>query len=820
MQKTFLQTICLIENNPASLLILNPSLVIHISSKLMKTSTPFSIVDSKLRKWSIADRLKFAFGLLVLIQVVSGMVTWFQISLINQDISQLVNVDEPLEESVLEMEIKAGEIARSVLDYVRDRNQKHLLKLTNSQVGFTDNYLRYQRLARSNDELLLRKKIASLYEKYNQRASQVIDLTDRRDAALNVFINQVSIINQLIDRERLKSNDDQSDVGIKKAEATYNMEKYLNIAFGLIEEYIVNRNQTLLSRIFDAEEKFKKFEGQYLDIISNRGELKRLKIIENKFTEATAYGNQVVKITDEIDQLLSTFEQNLDSIDALLQNQAHPLIHFKTVKTTHHADSSIQSAKLVIGILTCLGTFFGLLFVWMISRGIVSPILELSKSAELIASGNVAHRISIDSQDEIGKLAEAFNRMVEDLVIAQQDAEKASHIKSSFLANMSHEIRTPMTAILGFAEIMRQRNIDPEMNRHIDTIQKNGGYLLELINDILDVSKIEADKLEVEAIHCSLIELLDDVKTLMEIRAIDRGLDLSVKIDGPVPRWIQSDPVRLRQILINLLSNAIKFTRQGRVQLIVAASSIDPNEPVIQFDVIDSGIGMTSDQISRLFQPFVQADSSTTRQYGGTGLGLTICKRLTHILGGEISVKSEYGHGTTFSVTVKTGSCQEQELVDQTTFDTECKNTFLQTTESNFTEMNYNILLAEDGIDNQKLIRYLLEKTGNTVTIAENGLIAFKKALEALDANSPYDAILMDMQMPELDGYAATKQLRSQGYLYPVIALTAHTMSGAREECLAAGCDSYATKPIQKDQFFATINQCILRYRKQETTSF
>ncbi|MDF1747015.1 MAG: hypothetical protein P1V19_25210, partial [Gimesia sp.] len=195
------------------------------------------------------------------------------------------------------MEIKAGEIARSVLDYVRDRNQKHLLKLTNSQVGFTDNYLRYQRLARSNDELLLRKKIASLYEKYNQRASQVIDLTDRRDAALNVFINQVSIINQLIDRERLKSNDDQSDVGIKKAEATYNMEKYLNIAFGLIEEYIVNRNQTLLSRIFDAEEKFKKFEGQYLDIISNRGELQRLKIIENKFTEATAYGNQVVKIT-------------------------------------------------------------------------------------------------------------------------------------------------------------------------------------------------------------------------------------------------------------------------------------------------------------------------------------------------------------------------------------------------------------------------------------------------------------------------------------------------------------------------------------------
>ncbi|MCA9004837.1 MAG: response regulator [Planctomycetaceae bacterium] len=772
-----------------------------------------------MRKLSISDRLKFAFGLLVLIQVVSGIVTWFQISLINQDISQLVNVDEPLDESILEMEIKAGEIARAVLDYVRDRDQKHLTKLINSRDDFTDNFLRYQTLAKSNDELLLSKNISTMYEKYNQRASQIIDLTDRRDAALTVFINHVSLINRLIDRAQQVSIDDQSDDGLKKAEASYNMEKYLNIAFGSIEEYIVKQNQTLLSRILDAEQKFKMFESRYLDVISNHTEFQKIKIIDDKFEKATTYGNQVVAITDEIEELLSLFEQNLDSIDALLQNQAHPLIHLKTVNTTHHADSSIQSAKLVIGILACLGTFFGLLLAWMISRGIVSPILELSNSAELIAAGNVDHRISIDSKDEIGRLAEAFNHMVKDLVIAQQDAEKASHIKSSFLANMSHEIRTPMTAILGFAEIMRQRNDDPEMNRHIDTIKKNGEYLLELINDILDVSKIEADKLEVEDIHCSLIELLDDVKTLMDIRAIDRGLELSVIIDGSIPRWIQSDPVRLRQILINLLSNAIKFTRQGHVQLIVSASSIDTDEPVIKFDVLDTGIGMTAEQISRLFQPFMQADSSTTRQYGGTGLGLTICKRLTQILGGEISVKSEFGNGTTFTVTVKTRRCLDQELVDQRTFEEECQHTFNQKPESNFSELNYNILLAEDGIDNQKLISFLLKKTGNTVTLAENGLVAIKKAQEAVEAGSPFDVILMDMQMPELDGYAATKQLRSQGYPYPVIALTAHTMSGAREECLAAGCDSYATKPIQKDQFFATLNQCILDYRKQAITN-
>ncbi len=784
----------------------------------MKTSKPFLRIASKLRKWSISDRLKFAFGLLVLIQVVSGIVTWFQISHINQNISQLVNVDEPLEESVLEMEIKAGEIARAVLDYVRDRNQKHLSKLINSRDGFTDNYLRYQKLANSDDEQILRNKISILYEKYNLMSSEIIELADRRDAALNVFINHVGIINQLIDRERLKSNADLSEEGIKRAEATHNMEKYLNITFGSIEEYIVKRNQTLLSRIFDAEKKFKVFEAKYQNIISNHVEYQRVKLIDEEFAKATTYGNQVVIITDKIDSLLSHFELCLDSIDALLQNQAHPLIHLKTVTATHNADSSIQSAKLVIGILACAGTIFGLLFVWMISRGIVSPILELSQSAELIAAGNVNHRISVDSQDEIGRLAEAFNHMVEDLVIAQQDAEKASHIKSSFLANMSHEIRTPMTAILGFAEIMRQRNDDPEMNQHIDTIRKNGEYLLEIINDILDVSKIEADKLEVEAIHCSLVELLDDVKTLMKIRAIDRGLDLSVLIDGSIPRWIQSDPVRIRQILINLLSNAIKFTRKGHVKLIVAASALDTNEPIIQFDVVDSGIGMTEEQISRLFQPFMQADPSTTRQYGGTGLGLTICKRLTHILGGEISVKSQYGNGTTFSVTVKTGRCQQQELVDQKTFEAECVRTNHQNTDTQFTEMNYDILLAEDGIDNQKLISYLLKKAGNTVTLAENGLIALKKAMIAKEAGSPYDVILMDMQMPELDGYAATKQLRSQGYSYPVIALTAHTMNGAREECLVAGCDSYATKPIQREQLFATINQCIQNFRNQETT--
>ncbi len=784
----------------------------------MQKQKPFARIATKLRKWSIGDRLKIAFGLLVLVQVVSGIVTLFQIAKINQDISQLVNVEEPLEESILEMEIKAGESARAVLDYIRDRKPKHLTKLISSRDGFAANFSQYQKLANSDAERNLSTQISERYADYHQMSASIIRLADQRDAALKVFVNHVNHINQLIDNEREESNDDHSDDGIKKAAASHNMEKYLNIAFGSIEEYIVKRNQNLISRIFEAEQKFKIFESKYLEAISNHVERQRIKEIDTKFAQATSYGNQVVKITDEIDQLLGKFEQNLDSIDNLLHNQVHPLIHASTVIATHDADSSIQSAKMVISILAIIGTIFGLFSVWIISRGIVAPILELSEGAELIAAGNVEHRIQVDSQDELGRLADTFNHMVEDLVIAHQEAEKASHIKSAFLANMSHEIRTPMTAILGFAEIMRQNNHDPETMRHLDTIKKNGEYLLELINDILDVSKIEADKLDVEAIQCSLIELIDDVKTLMEIRALDKGLDLSIIIDGKVPSEIQSDPIRLRQILINLLSNAIKFTKQGSVQLVVRVIDIDSEDPDLQFNVIDTGIGMTEEQLARLFQPFVQADSSTTRKYGGTGLGLTICKRLTNILGGEIYVKSEYGTGTIFTVTVKMGNIYDIEFVDQQAFKSEVNDSLMNINKKTDFEMNYNILLAEDGLDNQKLIHFLLTKAGGKVTLADNGISAVDLALEALEKRQPFDIILMDMQMPELDGYAATNQLRSKGYHHPIIALTAHTMSGAREECLAAGCNSYATKPINRSQFFATIHECVTKFRQNIET--
>lgn len=781
----------------------------HLDGSSMQKKKSFAQIATKLRKWPIADRLKIAFGLLVLVQVVSGIVTLIQFSKINQDISQLVSVEEPLEESILEMDIKAGEIARAVLDYLRDRNQSDLTNLIESRDGFVENYTRYQKLASTDEELRLSHELAVRYSDYNQMSTEIINLADNRDAALLIFEKHVNHLNQIINNVRVNSGNDISHEAIQKADASQNMEKYLKIAFGSIEEYIVKRNQSLLSKIFEAERKFKIFEDKYLEAISNHVEKQRIKQIDSEFAKVTYYGNQVVSITDDIDQLLERFEQNLDLIDDLIQNQIHPLIHASTVNATHDADSSIQSARMIISLLAVVGTIFGLFSAWMISRGIVAPISDLSRGAELITAGNVNHRIKVDSTDELGRLADTFNHMVQDLVIAQQEAEKASNIKSAFLANMSHEIRTPMTAILGFAEIMRQKNHDPETVRHIETIKKNGEYLLELINDILDVSKIEADKIDIENIECSLIELIEDVKTLMEIRAFDKGLELKIIIDGQIPTQIQSDPIRLRQILINLLSNAIKFTKEGSVQLVFRCINASSETSELQFEVIDSGIGMTDSQMSRLFQPFVQADSSTTRKYGGTGLGLTICKRLTKILGGEIDVQSEYGKGTMFTVTVKYDKIPESEMVDQSFFTGSIPEDASDSTSKNNIEMNFHILLAEDGPDNQKLIRFLLTKAGNEVTLAENGKRAVELAQEAEAKGQPFDVILMDMQMPELDGYAATKLLRTNGYTLPIIALTAHTMSGAREECLAAGCDGYATKPINKKQLFQTIHETV-----------
>jgi Amt family ammonium transporter len=397
--------------------------------------------------------------------------------------------------------------------------------------------------------------------------------------------------------------------------------------------------------------------------------------------------------------------------------------------------------------------------------------------------------------------ARALERANADLERARRKAERAAAAKTEFLANMSHEIRTPMTAILGFTDILLEDGAASAAERFeaLRTIRRNGAYLLEILNDILDFSKIEANRLEIEQLPCSPRRITTDVAELLRPRADAKGVALRVALDDTVPEKLVSDPVRLRQILLNLIGNAVKFTPTGHVQITLRFDRLDQT---IEFDVEDTGIGIASDVLAQVFEPFRQGDSSMTRRFGGTGLGLAITKRLVERLGGAITATSVVGRGSTFRVRLPA------QLIDSdatASDDPDTPSTAGFRAALRELRSHGRVLVVEDGPDNQRVIRHVLERAGYEVTIAENGLVGVELALAAAEEGTPFSVVLMDVQMPVLDGYGATRQLRDQGYTGPIIALTAHALPSERQRCLEAGCDAFATKPLERLELLETI---------------
>ncbi len=385
-------------------------------------------------------------------------------------------------------------------------------------------------------------------------------------------------------------------------------------------------------------------------------------------------------------------------------------------------------------------------------------------------------------------------------------AEIASAAKSKFLANMTHEIRTPMNAVIGFSDILADLPLDPVHKEYVEIIRQSGRHLVSLLNDILDLSKIEAGRLQIEMVECELPSLLETLESMMRILAEKKGLQFHVVSNPDLPDRIYTEPVRLHQCLTNLVNNAIKFTESGHVCVRVFRED-SSSDPYLRFDVEDSGVGIPKDKQQSIFEAFTQLDVDTTRRYEGTGLGLTITRSLIEMLGGSLLLKSRQGKGSVFSLRVPVGACKGKKVsTDKTNEDNDMA--------SQDHVYEGHVLVAEDVQTNQRLVHLMLERIGLKVTIAENGDQAIKMA-----TSRTFDLILMDVQMPGLNGLDATKALRLRGISIPIVALTAHTMREDRQECLEAGCNAYLSKPIDRAELIQIIERYLPHQAGESTGS-
>lgn len=533
---------------------------------------------------------------------------------------------------------------------------------------------------------------------------------------------------------------------------------------------------------------------------------------------------------DDLNIIKQAISENITSkiqpaeIFAILDNQRNVIFHYSKhdlkestlkkllpkIKETpsltegHINENNIFYSWFISDLYRFTNKNYSLLIIYPLSSSVISEFIQFFGlpfyiSGFLLCWVMVWASIILSSLvNKLEKQKNVLSDQAVDVEKARDEALHANSAKSNFLANMSHEIRTPLTSIIGFAESCQ--DIDQSMEERSNankTIIKSSKHLMHIINEILDLSKIEAGKLEIETMPVSLTEVLNDINQFVSNMAEEKGLTFGINYTYPLPDKIITDPFRLKQILLNLCSNAIKFTSKGQVYLNVAYKLESSS---LIFDVIDTGIGLSAEQKEKIFKPFEQADSSITRKFGGTGLGLTLSKQLVEMLNGDLSVESTLNKGSRFTVKLGIEEAEDSSYI----YEDSHKNTPEKQSQfkQNLPKLHGRILIAEDNEDIQALIKLIMKKAGIDLDIVENGKLAIKAAIE-----SDYDLVFMDIQMPIMDGLTAMQELKQQGYNKPIIAMTANAMQKDRDECKEAGFSGFISKPINRNDLYLVLMQ-------------
>ncbi|MCW4031864.1 MAG: ATP-binding protein [Candidatus Bathyarchaeota archaeon] len=593
-------------------------------------------------KITISDKLLLGFGFLILLLALSAYISYQQTTYINQDVHQIVYVALPLEEAVLEMEIGVWETAIEVLKYVRDPDADTKESVSVSAANFERTAAEYRWMAETDEQEELGKEVATLYLEFKQSGDQIMNLTDQQTTELQIFRESVENIEELID-EKLKISIDRRVLRAEmKLESALGMENNIEEYVAAIESYLDSQDPTLLEEILDAEVEFEQFHNQYRETNPSTEETRLIIQIDENFRKAKKAGNEVIILTDNLNELLDQFEEDLEEIDNMIEDEIHPLIHAQTVKSAENAKSSGTVVTTSLIIMSVLGLSFGVGAALVIIQGISKPLFSLIEGAKKIGGGSYEYRIDLKTKDEIGTLTNAFNSMADQL-------QSRELMKDRFISSATHELRTPLVSIKGFIDRVtkgKSGRLPDQVTLELEIVKRNTERLLSLVNELLEVRRMESGKLKLNLKPIDLQEVIQHCAKEIQPLIEQKKQRFNLKVPrGRLP--IKGDSVRLSQALMNLLDNASKFTPEsGKI-----AFTVKNMKKSIQVQVKDTGIGIRKKDLGKIFEPF--ADIEKSSYVRGTGLGLSVTKGLIKGHKGRIGVESSgEGKGTTFTFTI------------------------------------------------------------------------------------------------------------------------------------------------------------------------